>query len=330
MNDLITLENDNSFSSQLAQRELIRDSGTVSIEKSRAVREVEAALTVAALNKRDECDAWARVKSACNRLPFAEKAMYRYKRGGENVEGPSIRLAEAMARAFGNLDYGWRELERGGNRSVLEAFCWDLETNTKKKMTFEVAHIRDTKQGPKPLTTERDIYEHLANYASRRVRNCILSIIPADINESAQEECKATLIRGISSNRQDIAKKLVSAFDEIGVSHDQVRKFLGVEKVVGATDTQLAELRQIYTTIREGHGSVREFFNEEYQPIAVSMLQNKKEALTKIVAEIEPDILPKLGDIKGKIERSTSVAEIDKLDAVIQELVSEYKKARKE
>lgn len=64
-------------------------------------------------------------------------------------------------------------------KSIVEAYAWDLETNTRRTTHFEVFHIRDTKQGPKILTEERDIYETIANQASRRMRGCILQLIPA-------------------------------------------------------------------------------------------------------------------------------------------------------
>jgi hypothetical protein len=237
------------------------------IESNRAMREVEASIMVAKSRPRDELDAYADIMRACSRPSFAEKAIYRYKRGEENVEGASIRLAECLARAYGNIDYGWRELERNSAKSLVEAFCWDLQTNTKRKMTFEVIHVRDTKKGQKILTTERDIYEHIANHAARRVRACVLSIIPADLIEDAMKKCKEIMVSGINQmNKNDVAKKIVAAFEEIGVSHEQLRKYLGVEKVIGANENQLVELRQIYVSIKEGQASVKEFFKGEIEP----------------------------------------------------------------
>jgi hypothetical protein len=250
------------------------------------VREVEAALITAKSRPRDELSAHTDIMLSCKRPSFAEKAIYRYRRGKDMVEGPSIRLAENMARAYGNLEYGWREVERTFNKSLLEAFCWDLQTNTKRKMTFEVIHQRDTKEGPKPLTSERDVYEHLANYAARRVRSCILSIIPADIIEDAMQECRTTSESGINTlNKTDVAKKIVLCFEEIGVTHEQLKTFLGVEKVIGASQKQLVDLRQIYASIKDGQASVKEFFSGDKIKASLTKSEDLVERLAGLTKE---------------------------------------------
>ena len=275
---------DGSFAQMLAVREE-QKAHSVSVDVSRAIREVEAALTVAKARPRDEIDAFKNIMQCCRRVSFAEKAMYAYKRGVDNVEGPSIRLAETLARAYGNIEYGWREVERSPMKSSIEAFCWDLETNTKRKMSFDVLHIRDTKQGRKELQSERDIYEHLANHAARRVRACILSIIPADLIEDAIIACKKSMESGVNSgNKVEYAKNMVLSFEEIGVTHEQLRKFLGVEKVVGATEKQLIELRRIYTSIKDGHSSAREYFNDEQTKGFIGIHTSKSESLAEQLA----------------------------------------------
>lgn len=254
------------FSKMLAKREEVAAAANrqTQVDISRAIREVEAALTVAKARPRDEVEAYKNVMLACKRLSFAERAIYSYKRGKELVEGSSIKLAETIARCYGNLDYGWREVDRTVNKSILEAYCWDLETNTKKKMLFEVSHYRDTRDGRKLLESERDIYEHLANMASRRVRTCILSLIPPDLESDAKAACKAAMVAGMAGqNKIDYARKMVTAFEELGVSHDQLKKYLGVEKVVGAHENQLVELRKIYAAIKDGVSSVKEFFGKD-------------------------------------------------------------------
>lgn len=72
--------------------------------------------------------------------------MYEYPRGGTKVTGPSIRLAEAMAQNWGNLDYGLIELEQKAGESQVMAYAWDLETNTRQTIVFSVPHIRATKR----------------------------------------------------------------------------------------------------------------------------------------------------------------------------------------
>ena len=79
---------------------------------SRQAQEVQAAMVVAKRFPRDEIEANNRILNACKRKSLAERAIYEYPRGGENVTGPSIRLAEVMAQNWGNLDFGITELEQ--------------------------------------------------------------------------------------------------------------------------------------------------------------------------------------------------------------------------
>ena len=125
---------------------------TVSTEMmiSRQAQEVQAAMVVAKRFPRNEVESHNRILNACKRRSLAERAVYEYPRGGENVTGPSIRLAEVMAQNWGNLDFGITELEQKGNRSTVMAYCWDLETNVRQTKIFEVPHVRQTKKGTRP------------------------------------------------------------------------------------------------------------------------------------------------------------------------------------
>jgi len=50
------------------------------------------------------------------------------------------QLAEALAQAWGNMQFGVRELEQRKGESIIEAFAWDVETNTKQLKIFTVPH----------------------------------------------------------------------------------------------------------------------------------------------------------------------------------------------
>ena len=126
---------------------------------SRQAQEVQAAMVIAKKFPRDEVQSFNRIMKACQRKTLAEQAMYEYPRGGTKVTGPSIRLAEAMAQNWGNLDYGIVELEQKNGESQVMAYAWDLETNTRQTKIFSVPHIRSTKKGNIALTDPRDIYE---------------------------------------------------------------------------------------------------------------------------------------------------------------------------
>lgn len=235
--------------------------GILAADQARAVAEVQAALVIAASRPRDELRARDRLLQACRREKLAAGALYQYSRGGTEIEGPSIRLAEAAARAWGNMTYGFRETSRRAGVSECEAFAWDLETNTKAIRQFTVKHWRDTKKGGYAIKEERDIYELMANQAQRRVRAAILEIIPGDIIEDAIEQCKETQ-KATVGNIEEASRKLVASFAEFGVSRKQIEKRLG-HHLDAIQAAQIINLRKIWTSLRDGMSRPDDWFEPE-------------------------------------------------------------------
>ena len=231
------------------------------IEQSRAVAEVQASIVLAKANPRNEESAYMSIMKSCKRKSLAECASYSYRRGGTLVTGPSIRLAEVVARCWGNINYGFREVGRGKDFSEVEAFAHDLETNTKVTRQFQVRHWRDTKGGGKGLKTERDKYELVASMAQRRVRACLLELIPGDIVEAAEEACKATLMQEIG-NIDEQAEKIVAAFSGFNVTAEMIEGHLQ-RSLKSLVPADVVNLKRIYRSIRDGVATVDDFFTAE-------------------------------------------------------------------
>lgn len=230
-------------------------------EAARAMQEVQAALVIAKKFPRDEVASETRIMTSCKRYSLAEEAVYSFPRGGEAVSGPSIRLAEMLARNWGNVQYGFRELDQEQGKSTVEAYCHDLETNTRVSRVFMVQHRIGTKKGVKILTDERDIYEKVANNAQRRVRAAILEIIPGDVVEKAVRQCQTTLKAGPKDVPLiDQIKTCVQVFNPMGVSQEMLEKRLG-HPIANTTLEEMAELRAIFNSMRDKHSSREEWFS---------------------------------------------------------------------
>ena len=113
------------------QMQVAAPNAAVAMSTTREAQEVQAAVFMAKRFPRDENFAIARIAQTCQRKGLAEKAIYSYPKGGQNVTGPSIRLAEAIAQSWGNIQSGVVELEQRPGESVCMSYCWDLETNTR-------------------------------------------------------------------------------------------------------------------------------------------------------------------------------------------------------
>ena len=226
----------------------------------RIAKEVEGAMIVAKRFPRDEFICSDRIKKAMSRPRLAEKAEYEFPRGSSKVSGASVHALRAVKAAWGNIQSGWVEIERKLGQSTVIAYAMDLETNARAEITFQVRHMRDTKQGPKPLTDERDIYEMVANVAARRERKCLQDIIPADIVDDAVDAARATL-RGQSKEPiGDRVKKMVAVFAEFGVNIAAIERRLG-HRLDAISENKLAELRRVYTSLHDGVGKPEDFFD---------------------------------------------------------------------
>ena len=119
--------------------------GTVAIESSRAMVEAQGKLLLAKQFPRNYTQSYTKAIEACQRKGFAESAFYSYPRGKETVTGVTIRFAEELARCYGNMDYGIKELSHEDGRSEMQAYAWDLETNTipARTLLLSISEKRD-------------------------------------------------------------------------------------------------------------------------------------------------------------------------------------------
>lgn len=234
--------------------------GTVAVESSRAIAEAQGKLVIAKRFPRDPVAAFAAAMQACQRKGLAEKAFYSYPRGNETVTGPTIRFAEELARCWGNVDYGIKELSQDEGKSEMQAYAWDLETNTVSVQNFTNPHIREVGRQMKTLTSIRDIYENNANMAARRLRSRILAILPADLVDEAIKQCRQTLAGKSDEPLIDRVRKMVVAFEKIGVSRELIEGRLK-RKIETMTADDFADYIGIYNGIKDGTTKAGDWFD---------------------------------------------------------------------
>lgn len=248
--------------------------GTIAIEASRAIAEAQGKLVIAKRFPRNEVEAYAKAMQACQRPSMAEKAFYSFPRAGQTVSGPTIRFAEELARCWGNIDYGIKELSQDGGKSEMQAYAWDLETNAQSVQNFTNPHQREQGKKMVTLTSQRDIYENNANMATRRLRARILAILPSWFVEDAVEECKRTLSGKNDLPLIDRVKKMVVQFGKIGVTQEQIEMRLK-KKIDAMNADDFTEFVGIYNAIKQGESKISEWFDA---PKAASMLTEELNA----------------------------------------------------
>jgi hypothetical protein len=233
-------------------------SQATSVEQSRAVAEVQSAVIVAQQIPRDMQRAEAEMRDTCGRIAMAEQAFYRVQNRGT---GPSVHLMRELARVWGNVQYGVNELHRDDNRgeSEVQAWAWDVQTNTRSARTFIVPHARMAKGRRQELTDLGDITNNNNNAGARAVRECISAILPKWFTEDAQNVCKNTLENGEGIPLPKRVEIMLGKFRELGITETQLENKIGKKR--GAWDAgDVAQMGITYTSItRDGFDKAEMF-----------------------------------------------------------------------
>jgi len=252
---------------------------------ARELGEAQAAVMLAKQFPRDELATYQSIMTACSRPSFAAKAVYRYPRGKTTVSGASVVLAREIARCFGNIVSGYRVLSNEDDQIHLQGYAWDQQSNRRvvleDRFNAKIQRKMRTMDGVEETQwvtpDERDLRELVSRRASFLERNALLRLLPADLIEDAMGACTQaetkTASGEIKNDRNGTLKKLVTAYSGYGVNKDMIEDRLG-HRLDDASAEEIAELRQIYTSIKDGSASRDEFF--EPRPKMVLNLADMK------------------------------------------------------
>lgn len=285
---------------------------TVQSDSQRAIAEVQAALVIAKQFPRNPIEAYDRIMNACQRPGLAQSAVYSYARGGSSVTGPSIRLAEMLAQNWGNIQYGIRELSSENGESTVEAFAWDVETNTRQTKVFQVPHIRYTRNGSKKLTDPRDIYELVANNGARRLRACILGVIPGDVIDDAVAQCEQTIQAHADTSPEGV-QKLLKSFEKHGVNKEAVEKRIQC-RIEAISPAQVVSLIKIGTSIKDGMSQPSDWFDVKVDIVAEKQKPTvSNDDFIKLIEQLKSDAITKEYVLEGYSLTDAQKSEVNAL-----------------
>ena len=264
------------------------NAGAVAVEQERAIAEARGQIQLAKMFPRSIAQATEELMEACRDMEFAQSAFYSVPNRGS---GPSIRLAEEVARCYGNFDYGHRELSRSDGKSEVEVYAWDKEKNNYSRRQITVNHVMDTKQGSRPLTNQADIDNRIANVAAKQMRGRILALVSKTLVSNAIAECKKTLSGG--NNQKTIRQRvsgMINAFAPYGVKTALIESYIG-HKLDDATADDLTDLHGVYNALRSG-AKVADYFAHP-EPEAAKLPEPETESKLGQVAAEKTKAAPK-------------------------------------
>lgn len=250
---------------QLPSESLVSGSASqaAQVEQARAIAEVKAAISVAQAVPRDMGRVEAEVQDMCSKLAVASQAFYSMPRAGGKVEGATVHLARELARAYGNIDYGVRELRRDDDagESEMQAYAWNQEDNVRATRSFIVPHERMVRKKRTKITDLGDISLNNNNVAARGVRECIFQVMPDYLKDMAEKICRQTIESGEGESLETRVQNMVGAFQSLGVTETMIQKRLGRPRTAW-TAGDIRELTTVYGTLNRGEASVNELFQD--------------------------------------------------------------------
>lgn len=237
----------------------------------RTLAELQASVMLSKSCPRNVTTVERKILEGVQRFSLAERAEYSLPIGGKAITGPSIHLVQHIARCYGNIDWGVRQLAVGedeqGTFTDLEAYAWDKEDNIRVSNAFRVYHfqmVKDYKSGGKVkklLTDVGDVNRLIGSFASRQVRGVLQRVLPADLIDLALDESKKTLKKGEGAAPLiDRVKKCVLAFAGLGVEQEALEAEAKV-KIEHWTESILADMRGRYSALKDGEATREALFS---------------------------------------------------------------------
>jgi hypothetical protein len=185
----------------------------------------------------------------------AESCIYALPRDGKTIEGPSARLAEILASAYGHMRVEGRPVDDDGKFITARGTAWDIQNNV--LIAFETKRRVTNKRNQR---FSDDMIAVTANAAtSIAIRNSVLKVIPKAFWGPIYEACRKAAVGDATTLVQRRDAMLVY-FLKMGVTNERVFQLLEIKGAEDITLDHLATLKGLATAIKEGDTTVDEAF----------------------------------------------------------------------
>ena len=202
----------------------------------------------------------------------------------QTIEGLSVRMAEIIAGAWGNLRVATRIIGNDGKTITAQAVCHDLETNV--AISTEVKRSILTSKG---YTFSQDMQVVTGNAAAAiAFRNAVLKVIPKAVTKRVIEEVKKVAM-GQALDLEQQRQVLIQYFAKLNVSEQMILDLLQITKREEIDKERVFTLKGIYNAIKEGDTTVQEAFVKpvEERKLAEQAKQAAEEKKAKAAAAIK-------------------------------------------
>jgi hypothetical protein len=182
---------------------------------------------------------------------IAEECFYVIPRAGKTIEGPSVRLAEIVAAAYGNLRSGARVVAEEAEFVVAQGVCHDLENNV--AVTFEIKRRITDQRG---YRYNSDMIGVTGNAAtSIAFRNSVFRVVPKALWRGLYEHARK-VAKGDEKTFEVKREATLIGFEKLKVPRKKIFKYLGIEGVADMTAEHVITLIGIGNAIKNGEATI--------------------------------------------------------------------------
>jgi hypothetical protein len=185
----------------------------------------------------------------------AESCIYSIPRDGKLIAGPSVRLAELCASAYGNLHVAARVLDPEARDIGAQGVAWDLERNL--RVTVETRRRIVGRNGKR---YNDDLIILTGNAAaSIALRNAIFRVIPRSYVQLIYDAARKVSVgdaKTLDARRTEIADRL----QKIGVPFERVLAKLGKTGIEDIGLEDLEVLIGLGSAIKNGEAQIDDLF----------------------------------------------------------------------
>jgi hypothetical protein len=205
----------------------------------------------------------------------AAKCFYALQKGGKEIQGPSVRLAEIVAVNYGNLRFGQKYIgeTEDGKSVIAEGFAYDLQKNVAARIeiTRRIVDKFGKRYGNDVIETTKLAAGSIAK------RQAIFQVIPMMFTQQIFEQCKKAAVGDIKTLSQR-RTKAIEWFAKFGVTQDRVLASVGKASLEEIGLKELEYLIGLSTAIKDGEIDVDAAFPQavsEAKPTLVEKLKAK-------------------------------------------------------
>ncbi len=248
----------------------------------------------------------------------ADSCIYALPRAGEEIEGPSVRLAEILASSWGHIRVDGKIIDVGQEFVTARGLCWDLERNV--AIAVEVKRRITTKDNKR---YGADMIMVASNAAiSIATRNAILKVIPQGYWQGVYAKCRK-VVEGSAETMTKRRDEMLKYFKGLGVTPEQVCKVLDIKGIDDINLDHLVKLRGAASAIKSGEATVDGIFGDHSESQDTSA-----EWVEKLSPADKQAVVAALN--ASKLTRGQKTTFLKKYEGKPQELLAELAKKKQE